>query len=139
MKEIRYYEAEDGTRFEDEDDCIIYENELIFNELRKNNKIMILKKDLSVIEEIGDLQYWYHIFAKDNETINIINDVMEALDLYRPFYDSDEVYKVKENCYCVLDDRIFNTCNDTVGGQEFLQILAYAKKIEEIANKFSEE
>lgn len=139
MREIRYYEAEDGTRFEYEDDCIIYENELIFNEMRENNKIMILKRDLSVIEEIGDLHYWYCIFAKDSETMDIINDVMGALDLYTPFIKDNEEYKVKENCYCVLDDRIFNTSDEMIGGQEFLEIFTYAKKIEEIANKFSEE
>lgn len=139
MKEIHYFVAEDGTEFEYEDDCILYENEQIFKKMQENNKIMILKRDLSVIEKIGDLDYWFYIFVKDREAMDIVNNTMETFDLCAPFIRDDEEYKIKENCYCVLDDRIFNTNDDIIGGQEFLQILTYAKKIEEIANKFSEE
>lgn len=33
MKEVRYWEAEDGTKFEDQDDCLDYERKVRWGEL----------------------------------------------------------------------------------------------------------
>ena len=39
MKEIHYFVAEDGTEFEYEDECILYENEQIFKKCKKIIKL----------------------------------------------------------------------------------------------------
>lgn len=57
MTEITYYIADDGTRFEDEQDCIMYEEQLAYDEIKHD--LIMFDNQNTIIEspcEISDAE-----------------------------------------------------------------------------------
>lgn len=86
MKEIRYWEAEDGTRFEYEDECQEYEEKQLFVEMLK----VIPCYDAGFARVIGD---------DDRPTIYNSNDISYILipdnaddSFFETLHDFDEAY-----------------------------------------------
>ena len=86
MRELHLYVANDGTEFEDEEECLAYETEQSAKKLK--GKVVLLNADFKVIP-LGALADWdrvYFIFVKDVSALHELRDVWDwdLTGLYPP-------------------------------------------------------
>ena len=77
MRELHLYIAEDGTEFEDEQECLAYETGQSAKTLK--GKVVLLDADFKVIP-LDILEKWdraYFIFAKDVPALHELRDVWD--------------------------------------------------------------
>ena len=100
MKEVRYYEAEDGTKFEDEGKCRKYE---ILCRLRKNEKdFSVFRSDGSPYpfvrdDELTNPEYVFYIKANTESAFDVIVDWFYYFGVPCPFEN-----EWAEDCICDL-------------------------------------
>lgn len=90
MREITYYEADDGTRFDNERECLIYESKTLRSGVRLYND------DLKPLEwEDGD-EFIY---------VNVINE--NALETHNAIYGLLNYSNIrKKECMCTISKEI---------------------------------
>lgn len=86
MRELHLYVAEDGTEFEDEEECLVYETAQTVKTLK--GKVALLDADFKVIP-LDILEKWdraYFIFVKDVSALHELRDVWgwDLTGLYPP-------------------------------------------------------
>ena len=77
MRELHLYVAEDGTEFEDEEECLTYETAQTAKTLK--GKVALLDADFKVIP-LDILEKWdraYFIFVKDMSALHELRDVWD--------------------------------------------------------------
>ena len=92
MRELHLYIAEDGTEFEDEQECFAYETEQSAKKLK--GKVVLLDADFKVIP-LGALADWdkaYFIFTKDVSALHELRDVWDwdLTGLYPPNFLNED-------------------------------------------------
>ena len=92
MRELHLYIAEDGTEFEDEQECFAYETEQSAKRLK--GKVVLLDADFKVIP-LGSLADWdkaYFIFTKDVSALHELRDVWDwdLTSLYPPNFLNED-------------------------------------------------
>lgn len=121
MKEITCYEAFDGTRFDDEDDCITYEH----NHQAKdgiNGIILYTKRHEAEIARDWDnlaseLDYAEYIYITTNEGYKLFFDVSEYHGYYTKGVDSImTLYKWNSDkeCYEAVIDKLTEELKELV-------------------------
>ena len=78
MRELHLYVADDGTEFEDEQECLAYETEQSAKKLK--GKVVLLNAGFKVIP-LGTLADWdraFFIFAKDVSALHELRDVWDC-------------------------------------------------------------
>ena len=76
MTELHLYIAEDGTKFEDEEECLLYEAGCQAQELKG---VVLLDDNFKPIP-LSDLSQWenaYFIYAKDIQALRDLSDVWD--------------------------------------------------------------
>ena len=86
MTELHLYTADDGTEFEDKEDCLAYETGQTAKTLK--GKVVLLNADFKVIP-LDILEKWnraYFIFVKDMSALHELRDVWDwdLTGLYPP-------------------------------------------------------
>lgn len=85
MKEVRYWVANDGTSFEDEDECLNYEFEVLYK--KSNKKLIFFTGDLDIIKEgnfFNKLEAADYIFIGNETALELIKKIGEADGLSVP-------------------------------------------------------
>ena len=86
MRELHLYVANDGTEFEDEEECLAYETAQTVKTLK--GKVALLDADFKIIP-LDILEKWdraYFIFVKDMSALHELRDVWDwdLTGLYPP-------------------------------------------------------
>ena len=84
MKEVKYWIAEDGTKFEDKQKCEQYERQMIFKE-HKNDFVFYDYKQKPISIEQATPKDIYYILVKTPEAAECICDWFKNNDCYAPF------------------------------------------------------
>lgn len=93
MRELHLYVADDGTEFEDEQDCLAYETAQTAKTLK--GKVVLLDADFKVIP-LDILEEWdkaYFIFVKDVSALHELRDVWDwdLTGLYPPDFLNGDI------------------------------------------------
>lgn len=109
MKTITYYEAEDGKRFENEDECVAYEFDLQISKFNEKIKIWDADKNPLKFNSNLNLEKIWYIKIDNKAQCEIIDDLHEKAGLLAPFdghyrgnmvglwwYDGDEFVNLNE-------------------------------------------
>lgn len=93
MRELHLYVANDGTEFEDEQECLAYETAQIAKTLK--GKVALLDVDFKVIP-LDILEEWdkaYFIFVKDVSAFHELRDVWDwgLTGLYPPDFLNGDI------------------------------------------------
>ncbi len=75
MIEIHKYIADDGTEFDNEYDCVIYERNLAAKAF--NNKIVALSASGKRMNLISDLEYHAYLYIANEEAYEFYNELCE--------------------------------------------------------------
>ena len=84
MKELKYWIAEDGTKFEDKQKCEQYEKQMILKE-HKNDFVFYNFYQKPIPIEQATPESIYYILVKTPEAAECICDWFESNDYYAPF------------------------------------------------------
>ena len=98
MVEVTYWIADDGTQFEDKDQCAQYENGLMWQKVK--NDIEMWDSDFEIVDDFCDASF---IKVKTMEAARWLNDYGEQAGIYTPytyhevlpgfyFYDNGDYY-----------------------------------------------
>ena len=92
MRELHLYVAEDGTEFEDEEECLAYETAQSAKKLK--GKVVLLNADFEVIplDALEDWDRVYFIFVKDVSALHELRDVWDPdlTGLYPPDFLNED-------------------------------------------------
>ena len=93
MRELHLYVADDGTEFEDEQECFAYETEQSAKKLK--GKVVLLDADFKVIplHALADWDRAYFIFTKDVSALHELRDVWDwdLTGLYPPDFLNEDI------------------------------------------------
>lgn len=86
MKEIRYFEANDGKRFESEAECVEYENRMTITQYKDDFKIFNChRQEISINDENITQDDVYYIIVKSPAAADVIGEWFEYYGAYNPF------------------------------------------------------
>lgn len=85
MKTIVYYEAEDGKRFENEDECVAYEFNLQIGKVNEEIKVWDEHRNPITIQNNDDVERIWYIKIDNVAQCEIIDDLHIKAGLYAPF------------------------------------------------------
>lgn len=90
MEEIRYWVAEDGKKFDYEDDCIEYERKIMLEEYKEHFKFFDYNKCPIPIEDATTEKVFY-IIIKTEKGAEVVGEWFKTENCFDPFdeqYDS---------------------------------------------------
>lgn len=90
MREIRYFEANDGTRFENERECVEYEHRTTLTQYKDDFKIFNCHRQEMDINDVNTTQDdVFYIIVKTPAAADVIGEWFEYYGAYNPFEDCD--------------------------------------------------
>jgi hypothetical protein len=83
MKKIEYWEAEDGERFETEEECFAHENRFV--ELSEKVKFFNANYELMIEDFLTNVEECYSMYIPTNEIAEALHTVFEDEGIGSPF------------------------------------------------------
>ena len=108
MKKVEYWEAEDGERFETEEECFAHENGI--PELSEKVKFFNANYELMTEDFLSNADECYLMYISTNEAAEKLHKVLEYEGIESPFgrnYDREPKsghYFYKGNWYCLEEE-----------------------------------
>lgn len=92
MKEVRYFEANDGKRFESKRECVEYENRTTMAQYKDDFKIFNChRQEMDINDENTTQDDVFYIIVKTPAAADVIGEWFEYYGAYNPFEDCGNV------------------------------------------------